>query len=125
MFTITAYGHERTIEILDVGRILGDSSFLSNLRSSVNIEAVIPSEIIRYSADELVSMCTKSEALMRLVFQHMTETCNYLTGKLVQVNYYDAAQKVAAFLLNESANRHQTTLPYTHEELAPRWASTA
>lgn len=118
VFTITTDGHERTIEILEAGRIFGESSFLSNAYRSVNIEAVITSEIIKCTTEELITLCAKSEELLRLLFQHMADTCNYLTEQLVQATYYDSIQKVAAFLLNESANRHQTILPYSHEELA-------
>ena len=118
VFTITAEGHERTIEILEVGRVFGESSFLSNAYRSVNIEAVIASEIIKCTTEEILSLCIKSEELLRLLFQHMAETCNYLTAQLVQGTYYNSTQKVAAFLLNESANRQQTLLPYSHEEVA-------
>ncbi|MBQ1280894.1 MAG: Crp/Fnr family transcriptional regulator [Oscillospiraceae bacterium] len=118
VFTVTADGHERTLEILGVGRVFGESSFLSNACRTVNIEAVTESEIIKYTAQELLALCTKSEALLRLLFQHMADTCNYLTAQLVQASDYDSTQKVAAFLLRESANRQQRVLPYSHEELA-------
>ena len=48
----------------------------------------------------------------------MADTCNYLTEQIVRESYYDSTQKVVAFLLNESANRCQTILPYSHEEIA-------
>lgn len=118
VFTISPNGDERTIEILESGRIFGDSSFLSGSRRAVTIEAVTPSEIISYRVEELVSMCAKSEQLMRLVFQHMAETCNYLTVQIIQNGYYNSTQKVAAFLLNESENRNISSLPYTHDEIA-------
>lgn len=118
VYTITAGGDERTIEILEAGRVFGDSSFLTNACRSVNIEAVIASEIIRLTTEELIRLCTCSEELLRLIFQHMADTCNYLTAQIIQGTYCDAAQKVAAFLLNESANRGRRTLPYSHEEIA-------
>lgn len=118
VYTITDAGYERTIEILEVGRIFGDSSFLSNAYRFVNIEAVIACEIISFTADELITLCTKSEELMKLIFQHMADTCNYLTKQLIQTTSYDSTQKIAAFLLNESENRRQTVLPYSHEEVA-------
>ena len=118
VFTITADGHERTIEILEVGRVFGESSFLSNTCRTVNVEAVITSEIIKFSTEELIALCIKSEELIKFLFQHMADTCNYLTEQLIQSTYYDSTQKVVAYLLNESANRHQSVLPYSHEELA-------
>ena len=118
VFAFTPDGHERTIEILEVGRVFGESSFLSNIHRSVNIEAVITSEIIKCTIETLISLCTQTEELLRLLFQHMADTCNYLTEQIVRESYYDSTQKVVAFLLNESANRCQAILPYSHEEIA-------
>ena len=118
VYTILANGKERTIEVLEEGRIFGDSSFLTDKKREVTIEAVIDSEVICYRAEELIDMCSKSEQLMRLVFQHMADTCNYLTRQIVQSSQYNSIQKVADFLLTESKTRHQSILPYTHEEIA-------
>lgn len=118
VYNILPSGAERTIEILESGRIFGDSSFLSNSRRTVNIEAVTDSEIIICHTEHLISLCAKSEHLMRIVFQHMADTCNYLTSQLVQAGQYNSVQKVAAFLISESENRRQSVLPYTHEEVA-------
>lgn len=118
VYTILPKGEERTIEILEAGRIFGDSSFLTNSRRTVNIEAVTDSEIISCHTEQLIALCAKSEQIMRIVFQHMADTCNYLTAQLVQSGQYNSTQKVAAFLINESSNRRQNVLPYTHEEVA-------
>lgn len=122
VYTITQSGQERTIEILEAGRIFGDSSFLVNSRRTVTIEAVVTSEIIYCDTEKLIELCTKSSQLMRLVFQHMAQTCNYLTHQLIQGSHYNSHQKVVDFLLNEATSRGTNVLPYTHEELA---ASTA
>ena len=118
VYTITQNGQERTIEILETGRIFGDSSFLLNSRRTVTIEAVVTSEIICCDTEKLIELCTKSSQLMRLVFQHMAQTCNYLTHQIIQGSHYDSQQKVVDFLLNEAASRGTNTLPYTHEEIA-------
>ena len=118
VYTVSANGKERTIEVLEEGRIFGDSSFLADKKREVTIEAVIDSEVICYRAEELIEMCTQSEQLMRLIFQHMADTCNYLTRQIVQSSQYNSIQKVADFLLRESETRGQDALPYTHEEIA-------
>lgn len=118
VYTVSANGKERTIEVLEAGRIFGDSSFLFNSKREVTIEAVIPSEVICIKSEELIEMCTKSQQLMKLVFQHMADTCNYLTHQIIQSSHYDSTQKVADFLLNESKIRKLDILPYTHEEIA-------
>jgi len=118
VYTVSANGKERTIEVLEAGRIFGDSSFLLNSKREVTIEAVVSSEIICIKSEELIEMCMKSQQLMRLVFQHMADTCNYLTHQIIQSSHYDSTQKVADFLFNESKIRKQDILPYTHEEIA-------
>lgn len=118
VYTISPDGQERTIEILEAGRIFGDSSFIANSRRTVTIEAVVGSQIVCLQTEQLVGLCAASKQLMELVFQHMAQTCNYLTHQIVQGGHYDSTQKVAAFLLGESANRGTDSLPYTHQDIA-------
>lgn len=117
-YTISPAGKEITLEVLDAGRLFGDSSFLHGSYRSVTVETVTDSEIVVASTDKLLPACRKSEELMRLVFQHMADTCNYLTHQISRLVHYDSVQKVADFLLCESENRASRELPYTHEELA-------
>ena len=118
VFSISANGKERTLEILEEGRIFGDSSFLANSRRNVTIEAVTDCCVISCRAEDIITMCTQSQQLMRLIFQHMTDTCNYLTSQILLNNNYNSTQKVCAFLLSESANRNKISIPYTHDEIA-------
>ncbi|MBQ5782528.1 MAG: Crp/Fnr family transcriptional regulator [Oscillospiraceae bacterium] len=118
VYTTSADGQERTIEILEAGRIFGDSSFVVNSRRIVTIETVIASEIICIGTQQLISLCATSPQLMELIFVHMAQTCNYLTHQIVQGSHYDSVQKVADFLLTESASRNTDTLPYTHQDIA-------
>lgn len=121
-FTLSSTGKEITLEVLDKGRIFGDSSFLNGTRRSVTMEAVTESEIVSCQTAEIIRLCHQSEELMMLIFQHMTETCNYLTHQITRLVSYNSEQKIADFLLCESENRGQTcpgtVLPYTHEEIA-------
>ena len=118
VYTISANGKERTIEVLEKGRVFGDSSFLTNSKRTVTIEAVVPSEIIRYDTEELTDMCAESPQLMKLIFQHMADTCNYLTHQIIQSSHYNSTQKLVDFFLGESLTRNVDILPYTHEEIA-------
>lgn len=117
-YTISPAGKEITLEVLDAGRLFGDSSFLRGSRRSVTVETVTESEIVVASADKLLPVCRSSEELMMLAFQHMADTCNYLTHQISRLVHYDSVQKVADFLLCESENRASSALPYTHEEIA-------
>lgn len=118
VYSVSPNGKERTIEVLDKGRIFGDSSFLTESKRNVNIEAVIKSEIICCRSEDMIEICSKSKRLMNLIFQHMADTCNYLTHQIVRGSHYNSEQKVADFLLTESNIRQQNILPYTHEEIA-------
>lgn len=118
VYSLSAKGKERTVEVLGAGRIFGDSSFIAGSHRKVSIEAVTDCKVICCCTEELINLCSASQQLMRLVFQHMADTCNYLTAQLVQSNHYNSTQKVCAFLLEESAVRKETALPYTHDEIA-------
>ena len=117
-FAMSSTGQETTLEILETGRMFGDSSFLPGIERCVTIQSVIESEIIVCEAEALVRLCHQSEELMLLLFQHMAETCNYLTHQVTRMVHYDSCQKVADFLLCESETRGADQLPYTHEEIA-------
>lgn len=121
-YTLSSDGQEITLEVLEAGRIFGDSSFLSGAYRAVTIQAVTDAEIVICQTEKLLGLCQRSEELMVLLFQHMAETCNYLTHQVARLVHYDSRQKVADFLLCESASRGQThsgaVLPYSHEEIA-------
>lgn len=117
-FALSSEGQETTLEILEAGRIFGDSSFLAGAERCVTMETVVASEIIVCRAETLVRMCHQSQELMLLLFQHMAETCNYLTHQVTRLAHYNSREKVADFLLCESDSRQRDELPYTHEEIA-------
>ena len=117
-FAMSADGRETTLEVLTAGRIFGDSSFLSGIRRSVTIRTVTAAELVVCPTDRLVELCRGSAEVMVLLFQHMAETCNYLTHQVTRLVHYDSRQRVADFLLCESDSRGREELPYTHEEIA-------
>ena len=118
VYALSSAGQENTLEILEAGRIFGDSSFLTGIERCVTIQSIVESEIIVCEAETLIRLCHQSERLMILLFQHMAETCNYLTHQVTRLVHYDRRQKIADFLLCESNSRGVDTLPYTHEEIA-------
>ena len=66
----------------------------------------------------------KSEELMRIMLQLMSNTCNHLTEQLRRVTLYDRYQKIASLLLNETRHPDRdrgvtaSSIPYTQEDLA-------
>ena len=121
-FALSSAGKEITLEVLDEGRIFGDGSFLGGTHRSVTMETVTESEVVSCRSEDLLCLCHQSEELMTLIFQHMAETCNYLTHQITRLVSYNSEQKIADFLLCESDCRGpscpRAILPYTHEEIA-------
>ena len=122
VFTLSAAGQETTLEILNAGRVFGDASFLSGSSRCATIETVLPSEVVVCPTDTLLPLCQESQELMMLMFQQMTETCNYLTHQITRLVSHDSRQKVADFLLSEAARRDLpakgATLSYTQDQIA-------
>lgn len=117
-FATSPSGRETTLEVLERGRLFGDSSFLSGTYRSVSIQTVTDSEIVAAATDKLFSVCQSSDELTKFIFQHMADTCNYLTHQITRLVHYNSVQRVADFLLCESERRKSSLLPYTHEEIA-------
>ena len=122
VFTLSLAGRETTVEILETGRIFGEASFLSSVHRHVTIQTVTDAEIVICRAEQMLALCRESTEIMALLFQHMAETCDYLTHQINRLAHYNSHQKVADFLLCESEHRGQTqpgtVLPYTHGEIA-------
>lgn len=122
VYALSRDGRETTLEVLEAGRIFGDSAFLAGTHRAVTIQAVTETELVVCQTERLVELCCRSQELMVLLLQHMAETCNYLTHQVVRLVHYDSRQRVVDLLLCESASRGQVraddVLPYSHEEIA-------
>lgn len=94
-FYLTRNGKELTYEIIERGRIIGESSFLGKSAYPVFVSAVNQVELL---------------------------ACNL--EQLRRITLYDRYQKIASFLLHETAFPDKdrgvtpTGIPYTQEELA-------
>lgn len=123
-FYVTRTGKELTYEIIEKGKIIGESSFLSGSVYPVSMEAVNDVELIACDLNRLYDSMEESKELMRLVIQLLSRTCNHLTEQLRRITLYDRYQKIASFLLHETMfpdtdrGVTQRSIPYTHEELA-------
>ena len=123
-FYLTRSGKELTFEIVEKGRIIGESSFLSQSVYPVSVAAVNQVQILACDLKQLYGYMEESPALMHVMLQLLTKTCNHLTEQLRRVTLYDRYQKVASFLLHETAfpdkdrGVSRQGIPYTQEELA-------
>lgn len=123
-FYVTRSGKELTYEIIEKGKIIGESSFLLGSVYPVSMAAVNEVELVACNLEQLYAAIGESRELMYLIFQLLSRTCNHLTEQLRRITLYDRYQKIASFLLHEThfpdEDRGVTTssIPYTHEELA-------
>lgn len=122
-FYITKNGKELTFEIVEKGKIIGESSFLSHSIYPVSVEAVNEVELLACDLSRLYEYMEESTELTWVIIQMLSRTCNHLTEQLRRVTLYDRYQKIASFLLHETtfpdSDRGVTgdSIPYTQEEL--------
>lgn len=124
VYSISPAGEEITLEILEKGRIFGESSFFQNSLRPTTVEAVNDVELISCVIAELYRYFRESEELMTAVFRHLIRTCDHVTYLLKMSYLYDRYQKIASFLLYQTKTDDiekgiiNNTIPYTHEEVA-------
>lgn len=123
-YYVSGTGKEFTFEIIEKGRIFGESSVFSQCGRPVSVEAVNRAELLECSLSQLSGCMEESPELMRLMLQLLSDTCNHLTGQLRRITLYDRYQKIASFLLEETARPDTdrgvtaSSIPYTQEDLA-------
>lgn len=123
-FYVTKSGKELTFEIIEKGRIIGESSFLSHSLYPVTVTAVTDVVLLVCTLEQLWPQIESSRDLTLVMLRLLSGTCNHLTEQLRRITLYDRYQKIASFLLHETAepdsDRGVTSdsIPYTHEELA-------
>lgn len=124
VYSISPAGEEITLEILEKGRIFGESSFFQNSLRPTTVEAVNDVELISCKITGIYRYFRESEELMTAVFRHLTQTCDHVTYLLKMSYLYDRYQKIASFLLYQTKTDDiekgiiNNTIPYTHEEVA-------
>ncbi|XCP83528.1 Crp/Fnr family transcriptional regulator [Roseburia hominis] len=124
VYTLASSGKETTLEIIEKGRIFGESSFLSEHIRPTTVAAVNQVLLVSCSIQDLIPVLSNSTELMTLIFQHLSETCNHLSRQIHRLTNYDRYQKISSFLLeetlipNQDKGIEQNMLPYTHEEIA-------
>lgn len=123
-FYLTRNGKELTYEIIERGRIIGESSFLGKSAYPVSVSAVNQVELLACNLEQLYTSMEQSPELMQIIIRLLSNTLNHLTEQLRRITLYDRYQKIASFLLHETAFPDKdrgvtpTSIPYTQEELA-------
>ena len=124
IYYIADDGREVTLAVAGAGRLIGDSSFLAQSSRPTTVSAVPEVQLISCTTKSLMPYLMQSEELCLILFQLLTDTCNYLCSQVRRLTLYNRHQKVASFLLDETETPNPdrgiigSTLPYSHEELA-------
>ncbi len=116
-------GEELTLEIVEKGRLFGESSFLSQSLRPTTVTAVTDVDLICCSISQLIPCLCQNPDLLTKVLQHCSETINHLSYSLHSFRFMNRYQRVAYFLLMETKTANvdkeisEQCLPYTHEEI--------
>ena len=118
VYHITKNGDEINYDVLDKGRIFGESSLYENAYRPTTVSAINDVEIITCHLQDLYPDLTIS------LLKMFNDNCNHLTQLLKWAQTYNRYEKVAAFLydLSKDNNKEKNLLfgriPYTHQEIA-------
>lgn len=124
MFYTSDSGKEITIQIIGEGQLIGESAFLSHASRETTILAVNEVELIACNMNRLFPYIQENRELNELILRLLMENYGALFSQLKRLTLYDSRQRVASYLLDQTAALHEElgivddTLPYTHEELA-------
>lgn len=124
VYLLSASGEEMTLEIIDQGRIFGESSFIQNSSRPTNVTAITNVELISCQLDNLFPYLNESKDLTLSLLQLMSQTCDYLSLQVKKAYTYDRYAKVASFLLEQTQTDNpykdifHSCLPYSHDEIA-------
>lgn len=124
VYLLDKEGQEITLEIIEKGRIFGDSSFLNQTTRPTTVEAITKVELYACTLESLLPYLTKSPELTTTIFKLLIQNMNTLSSHVHNLYFLDRYQKVANFLLEQTAHPNiekgitKTTIPYTHQEIA-------
>lgn len=124
VYLSTESGEEVTLEIMEKGRIFGESSFVQDACRPTTVSAVTDTELVACRLSELGPALCGSWELTSALLQMMSDTCDYLSRLVKRAYLYDRRERLAAFLLEQTAVDNPDkgivdgALPYTHEDLA-------
>lgn len=120
----TPEGEELTLEIIEKGRIFGESSFLSKSLRPTTVSAVTDVDLICCTITQLIPCLCQHPDLLIKILQHCSETMNHLSYSLHSFRFMNRYQRIASFLLAETQTDNPDKeitgqcLPYSHEEIA-------
>lgn len=124
VYFLSANGEEMTVEIVEKGRIFGESSFLSKTSRPTNVEAINDVELYACKIEDLIPYLSSSPKLMEILFKLLIQNLDHVSNQLHHLYFLNRFQKVAYFLIEQTSranidlNISSNCVPYSHQEIA-------
>lgn len=100
-------GDEINYDVLDKGRIFGESSLYENAYRPTTVSAINDVEIITCHLQDLYPYLSSSLDLTISLLKMLNDNCNHLTQLLKWAQTYNRYEKVAAFLYDLSKDNNK------------------
>lgn len=118
IFLTSENGMEKTLTILESGKLFGEAAFLDRLPRMSSARAQIQSEIIAVDRPHLMQYFSEKPALAMDLLEYLARTVRMLSAQVDHMTFLQADQRIAQLLLNLAAAQERHTVHCTHEELA-------
>ncbi len=117
-------GRELTLDVVEAGRIFGESAFVIGNTRPTCVQAVNEASLLSFRPGDALPYFKSMPQLALHFLQLCSGTMDHLTARMEAQCLLDRYGKVAAYILDETAfdsvekGTAGGVLPYTHEELA-------
>ena len=124
VYILNHQGKDRTIEVLEEGRVFGESSLFTHSLRLTSVEAINEVELIACKPEQLVPLLEQSPQLMMDMLTLLSKTVRTLAKQVERLSIMNAEERVIDFLLYVTEQPHQSLgitnncIPYTHQEIA-------
>ena len=116
VYHITKNGDEINYDVLDKGRIFGESSLYENAYRPTTVSAINDVEIITCHLEDLYPYLSSSLDLTITLLKMFNDNCNHLTQLLKWAQTYDRFEKV----LNQFKDEGLISIEYGHIKVLKR-----
>lgn len=117
-------GRELTVDVVEAGRMFGESAFVEGNTRPVCVQAVNKVTLISFRITDILPFFQGRTGFALHFLQMCSRTMDYLTARMEDQCLLDRYGKMASYILDETAldSAEKGTaggvLPYTHEDLS-------
>jgi CRP-like cAMP-binding protein len=117
-------GRELTLDVVEAGRLFGESAFMEGNIRPVCVQAVNKVQMVSFRMTDVLPWFQKKTGFALHFLQLCSNTMDHLTARMEDQCLLDRYGKMAGYILDETASDSVGkgtaggVLPYTHEELS-------